>query len=173
MSWKNVKEHYRIGHIVQITEKGICVGSAYIHDLIIIGMDGAIIKGNDGRANEDLGRYMKEFGADPQKLSELIKAPDTFQKSLPVYTYDGANIVEKSCEEYGWPNVTHDGCIMHDNMFSKDKAKIVKAAKKDAQCGIDWRTRRILEMVKNMAELKADMDVCASNLEKLQTDFPE
>ena len=30
MGWKNIKEHYRIGHTVHVTDKGICIGSPYI-----------------------------------------------------------------------------------------------------------------------------------------------
>jgi len=37
MGWKNIKEHYRINHYVQVTEQGICIGSPYIHNIIVIG----------------------------------------------------------------------------------------------------------------------------------------
>lgn len=41
MGWKNIKDHYRIGHIVAIYgEKGICIGSQYVHDLLMVGSDG-------------------------------------------------------------------------------------------------------------------------------------
>lgn len=30
MGWKNVKEHYQIGHIVCVTSKGLCIGSPYV-----------------------------------------------------------------------------------------------------------------------------------------------
>ena len=44
MGWKNIKEHYRIGHAVQVTDAGICIGSPYIHNIIIIGVDGTLKK---------------------------------------------------------------------------------------------------------------------------------
>ncbi len=44
MGWKNVKDLYGIKHTVQMTEKGICIGSAYVHDLIVIGLDGVLKK---------------------------------------------------------------------------------------------------------------------------------
>jgi len=44
MGWKNVKEHYRIGHSVQVTEQGVCIGSPYVHNLIVVGLDGRFVK---------------------------------------------------------------------------------------------------------------------------------
>ena len=176
MSWKNIKTHYRIGHMVQINEKGICIGSPYIHDLIVIGLDGKIIKRDDGRVNEDLARYMREFDADPAKLAEVVKAPDVFERSLPVWTYDGGEVIEKFCEQYDWPNVTHDGCMMYENTFFQDKAKAIKKAIANAEYGIKWESERLAELkeeyerksgniAKQLAESKA-------NLEKLNRDYP-
>jgi hypothetical protein len=90
MSWKNIKDHYQIGHIVQIREGKITIGSAYVHDLIRITFDGEVSWGSLGPRHEgDLARYHKEMTADPAKLRELIESEDSFTASLPVFTYDG------------------------------------------------------------------------------------
>lgn len=146
MGWKKVKGHYRIGHIVQVTEKGICIGSGYIHDIIVVGLDGHIVKGDEhSMRNDELARYQSEMMLDPQKLRELVTAEDEFAVSLPVYTYDGAAIVEKRCEEYGWPNVTHDGAIMYENTFSPDRDRVVEWAKSNCLAAIrnarEWLDR--------------------------------
>ncbi len=173
MSWKNVKEHYRIVHSVCITQEGICIGSPYIHNLIVIGLDGEIKKGDDGRANEDLRRYMDEFKADPELLRMLVKAPDVFTKHLPVYTYDGGEILEKFCEEYGWPNVTHDGFMMYDNMFSGDKAKVVKWAKQTAESEIKYFEERAEALKKQAAENETRSYEWKCHRAKLETNYPE
>src|ERR1043166_9084890 len=105
MGWKNVKESYGIVHTVQVTDKGICIGSPYIHDLIVIGLDGAVKKRDYGYGNQDLKRYMQEFDADPDKLKRLVLSDDHFAASVTVFTYDGGEFVEKLCEAPGWPNV--------------------------------------------------------------------
>ena len=46
MGWKNVKEHYRIKHIVCTTQDGIAIGSPFIQDIIVIGHDGTMRKGS-------------------------------------------------------------------------------------------------------------------------------
>ncbi len=172
MGHKTLKEHYRIGHAVCVTEKGICIGSPYIHDLIIVGLDGTIIKADDGRVNEDLKRYMAEMKADPAKLREVVQAKDTFAASIPVYTYYGGNIIEKLCEEPGWPNVTHDGDMMFDNTYSLDKRKAVKWAKKNATAGIECWQRRIKEDRERLAQSESFLKQEQADLAKLEADYP-
>lgn len=172
MGYKKLKEHYRIGHAVCVTEKGICIGSPYIHDLIVVSMEGKIIKGDDGRSNEDLRRYMAEMKADPERLKEVVLAPDTFEKSITVYTYDGGNIVEKQCEEPGWPNVTHEGDMMYENTFSTDKEKVICWAKRNATAGVELSQRRIEEIKADLAKMEAVLEKSKAELATLESDYP-
>ena len=142
MGWKSVKEHYRIGHFVAVyPEKGICIGSPYIHDILVVSLDGVLTKtdeGNWGRSiNSDIDRYQREMQADPEQLARLVKQPDTFERSIPVYTYEGAEIVECACEEIGYPNVTHDGRMMFENTFSADRDQVVKWALRNARASVE------------------------------------
>lgn len=168
MGWKSVKEHYRIGHSVQVTEQGLCIGSPYIHDIIVIGLDGKIKKPDFGGGNEDLKRYMREFEADPERLKSLVEAEDKFEKSIRVYTYDySGNIIEKQCEEPGWPNVTHDGQMMYDNTFSTDRKNVVKWAKSEIKAGIRLVKDRIKEDRRKLLESEARLSGYQSALELL------
>jgi hypothetical protein len=171
MGYKLLKEHYRIGHAVCVTDKGICIGSPYIHDLIIVGLDGTIIKADDGRVNEDLKRYMAEMKADPEKLREVVQSPDTFKASIPVYTYDGGNIMEEKCEKTGWPNVTHTGHMMYENTYSPDRRKAVKWAKANAKAGIELGQRRVSEIKADLARIEAFVKECEADLAKLEADY--
>ncbi len=173
MGFKKLKQHYRIEHTVCVTDKGICIGSPYIHDLIVIGLDGTIIKGDDGRSNEDLKRYMAEMKADPAKLREVVLAKDTFDASITVYTYDGGEIIEKKCEKPGWPNVTHDGDLMYENTYSTDKAKVVERAKESAAAEIKWWPPRIKQQKKDLAEIEALLRKSQADLAKLEAEYPE
>ena len=180
MSWKNVKDHYQIGHIVFIDPaNGICVGSGYIHDLIVIGLDGKLKKRytSSPGINTDLTRYQSEMDADPAKLAELVAAPDTFKCAKEVYTWEGGDIVKRHCEEYGWPNVTHTGQIMYDNQYSTDVAKVVAWAKRDNAGGVEWRVKCMAEREdahrKVMEELEEERARCAAALAKLNADYPE
>jgi len=168
MGWKNVKEHYKIGHYVQVTEKGICIGSPYIHDIIVIGLDGTIKKTETTTHNADLIRYQIEMLDDPEKLRQLVQSPDGFSKSIPVYTYDGGEIIEKQCETLGWPNVTHDGLMIYENTFSADKDVVIAWAKTNAELAIKWTLEHIEQKQQELESLQADLSKYRNDLEKLE-----
>ena len=174
MGWKTVKETYRIGHYVKVSEGKICIGSPYIHDIIVIGLDGKIVKGyRDKYGNEDLKRYQDEFDADPAKLAAAVAATDMFGESETVYTYKGGEIIECKCEEVGWPHVTHEGWMMYENTFSTRKETVVQWAKRDAEAGVPWRQERIKEHQADIATLEAGIAVAQANRAKLEQDYPE
>jgi len=173
MGWKNVRDHYGIKHIVQIREGRIAVGTRYVHDLIRVEFNGTVAWGclRPSR-NDELARYHAEMTADLAKLRELIETPDTFAASLPVYTYDGGEIVEKQCEEYGWPNCTHDGEVMFDNTFSADKAKVVAWAKRDAELGVKFALESIEDAETRLAEIRLRHEQHKRDVAKLEADHP-
>ncbi len=165
MGWKSVKDYYRILHNVAVyPEKGICIGSPYIHDIIIITEDGRIARAWGGPHRGEIARYLKEMAADPAKLAELVAQPDTFERSIPVYTYEGAEIVECACEELGWPNVTHDRRMMHDNTFSADRDQVVKWAAKNARARISAREEHFQQAESRLAETKGYLDEARDQL---------
>lgn len=170
MGWKNIKEHYRIGHIVQVTEAGICIGSPYIHNIMTISRDGELIKDAADHLNEDLARYRTEMRADPAKLRELATTPDTFTASHPVYTYDGAEIIEKLCETPGWPNITHDGDMMFENMFFADRETAIDAARTNCEASILLRCIEIGDKKERLATATARLRVLVDNARTLNVD---
>lgn len=170
MGWKNVKEAYEIGHLVCVTDKGISIGSAYVHDIIVIGMDGEIKKrySKDGwSSNKDLIRYMAEFEDDPERLKRLIQTPDSFGSSVAVYTYQEGEVLEKVCETTGWPNVTHDGQLMYDNTFSTDKREIIEKAKSDACSGIELYGDIIKDSKEKLEKQQKRLETLETNLAAL------
>ena len=128
MGFKLLEKTYDIKHIVCVTHEekyggeAICIGSPYIHDIIVIDMQGEVIKRykNDGH-NDELTRYQREFDADPEKLKRIVTTPDVFDESLnqTVYIYDFGRIRKETCQEFGWPNVTNKGELMYENTAFK------------------------------------------------------
>ena len=172
MGWKTLKEHYRIEHIVCVTNEGICIGSPYIHNIIVVGLDGKIIKPYDRRNNDDIARYMAEMQADPAKLKEVVEAADTFERSIAVYTYGGGDIIEERCEELGWPNVTHSGKIQYDNTFSSYRPKVVKWAKENARLAVKSAKERVKENKARLAEAEKRLKRHRAELAKLEKENP-
>lgn len=173
MGWKNVKEHYGIKHYVQITDKGLCIGSGYVHDLIRISPSDAKLDWEDraDRMETKLGYNLSAWrpqyvgrgepfdgivaamASDPEKLRKLIDAPDTFSASIPVYTYDyDGNIIEKQCEELGWPNVTHDGTMMYENRVFETRTAAVEAARREMAAWVESARRSVADAERDLQE---------------------
>lgn len=173
MAWKNIKDHYRIGHIVQKRGGLITIGSSFVHDLIRVTLDGKVSWGNLGDSkNDDLARYYAEMTADLGKVKELIDTPDTFSASLTVWTYNDSEIQEKQCEAYGYPNITHDGLIQYENTFSPDRDQVVAWAKRNKAYGIKSYNRLVKEAEVRLAETQQWLAESQAHLAKLETDWP-
>jgi hypothetical protein len=172
MGWKNVKEHYKISHLVRVSEEGLCIGSAYIPEIIVIAPDGRLQVRHE-TSNEDLMRYQAEMEADRETLLRLMQSPDTFSASIPVYTYRGSEIIEKFCEEPGWPNTTHDGCMMHDNRYSMDKSIVVGWAKASAASAIEYTQETIAEAELKLEHQRNRLAEHEANLTKLNAAYPD
>lgn len=173
MGWKAVKEHYRIVHIVHVKDQGICIGSPYINDIMLIDRGGRLVKRYEGNSNKDLMRYQQEMDADPDTLRRLVEAADEFEKSVTVYTYEGGDIIEKRCEQLGYPHVTHDGELMYENTFSADKQYIIARAKLNAKAGIDGWGRTVSETEQRLSEQRALLAAEEAALAKLEAMYPE
>lgn len=133
MGWKTLKETFAIEHTVTVTDKGICIGSGYVHDLVTIDPETGKLSENSAFSSFLPREYPALAAASPEYLLRLIKEKDTFTKSIPVYTYEGDRIIEEHCEEPGWPNVTHLGHLMYENTYSTDKEQVVAWAKRNAR----------------------------------------
>lgn len=172
MGWKAVRDHYRIKHDVQVTSAGICIGTGYVHDIIVISLDRGEIVRRWGSGGGEIGRYLDEMDADPFKLAELVQQPDTFERSIPVYTYEGGDVVEKQCEELGYPNVTHDGCMQFENTFSPDPGLVRTWAIDSAESGIKWMVETVEEARRELTKRIDRLNQYRADLAKLTATNP-
>ncbi|MBU9200310.1 hypothetical protein KTD31_02950 [Burkholderia multivorans] len=173
MGWKAVKDHYRIGHHVQVNEKGICIGSGYIHDIIVVSLAGEIVKPYGRESNEDLARYEAEMRADPAKLRALVAQADVFGDTMPVYTFDGARIIEKRCEVFGYPHATTDGDCMYENRFFRTRDEAIRAALQSAHSGVAGWGQAVEEARRRLADVESHFVQVKGELEALTAQFPE
>lgn len=173
MGWKTFKERFSITHLVSVTEEGICIGSSYVSALVVVNPE-------TGKVTEDatFRGFLKEHypelsAASPDEILQAIRATDSFTTSIPVFTYQGSQILEKHCEKMGWPNVTHDGCLMYKNLFFDNRHDAQVRAReealarlKEAQSGVKQLQEELLrgqaylaECLKTCTELAVDTTV--------------
>lgn len=168
MGWKTLKQYFKIEHLVTVENDCINIGSGYIHDLVVINTKtGRVVENStfDGFLNK---HYPELKNSSKDKILKLINAKDVFLKSLPVYTYtNDGEILEKYCEELGYPNVTHDGLLMYENTFSEDKCGIVERAKSELEIAVQWAEQGIEKAKNELAQKYIELALYKANLQKL------
>lgn len=167
MGWKALKQHFNIKHTVHIDENRIFIGSAYVSRLVEVRRDGSL------EINRTWSRFLADeypglAGAEKALIADLIAAEDVFAESIPVYTYDGANIIELRCEAPGWPNVTHCGRIMYDNTFSTNRATVVGFAMRNAEADIQLLAGQITDTEERLDKLRKLLAQAQSDLRQLE-----
>ncbi len=173
MGWKKLRDHFRIEHFVRITPAGVCIGSSYVHDLIVVGTDGKIRKRYE-RNDDLLGRYQREIEVNPDMVAALLSSPDTFERDIEIFTYDDSGeILAKRCEIPAWPNVTHDGEMIFNNTFSTDRLKVVGWAKRSADLAIDSARENLRETETQLGKRQARLAETLASRQKLESDFPD
>lgn len=172
MGWKNLKEHFKINHIVEVTERGICIGSKYVHDLAIINPATGQIKNNQTYNDFLRRRYPDLLDASPEEIMNLINKPDKFLKSITVYTFDDGKIIKHQCEALGYPNVTHTGRLMYENTFSADREVVIGWAKRNAESRAELIRESIVEAERHLVERRALLVAAESDRATLEAKYP-
>jgi hypothetical protein len=172
MGWKSVRDHYSIAHIVKVVDGDLHIGSPYIGDMVVISPDGTI-RTREMRGGPKLEEAQKAIEKDPSTFARLFAQEDAFDVSIPVYTWEDGEIVEKACEELDWPNVTHDGQVMYENQYFTDRDVAVRRARDDAKSGIEGWSRRVAEAERSLEEMKERRDASLAALAKLDRTYPD
>lgn len=172
MGWKAFRDAYKITHIVCVTDKGVCIGSPYVHNLVEIDPKSGRIK-----ENETFGRFLEQnypelAAAGHEEIVALLQAEDVFTSSIPVFTYKGAEIIEKLCEAPAWPNVTHDGDLMHDNQYHTNRDQVIAWAKRNAELEEKHLHNAIERVQDQLSDLQARLTKSQANQERLAADHP-
>lgn len=169
MGWKRFKERFRIEHIIQISDNKLLIGSPYVSNLANIDMDTGEITGNPNFEKFLSDNYPCLLQATASEILEELNGSDHFDSSILVYTYNKGEILEKYCEIEGYPSLTHDGVLMHENTFSRNRADVVKWAITDIDISIQWGLEKIGECEEELHKLKTKLkqdQECKRELEK-------
>jgi hypothetical protein len=172
MGWKTFKERFGISHIVQVSERGICIGSGYVGDLVTVNVTTGAVSENSTFEGFLRREYPALLDAGKEAILQAIQAEDVFDAGIVVYTFGDGRVIEKVCEQPGWPNVTHDGQLMYENRFSTDKATVVGWALRDAQLGERFARDAVADAEKTLEERRAYLARCEAELAELRAAYP-
>ena len=134
------------GYTVAFYDTYIGIGSPLCHDLIKVDIPSFNMRyalawpKREDRKSLD-GKEELAFIWD--KLEELIKSGeindilegnDVIENPLPVYTVKRGKLISTYTDAYGWPNVTIDGHMMHDNDYFDNPVDAIKYGIREYQC---------------------------------------
>lgn len=173
MGWKTLKDAYGIDkHIVCVTSKGICIGSGYVHDLVTIDTVTGRLRENEAFLGFIRQYYPALVQATPAEILAHIQAEDTFAAAIPVFTYEGATIVEKRCETPGWPNTTHDGALMYENTYSTGREVVIGWAKRSAKLEAEHLEEGIARLNEQLADMQSRLSKARMCQVRLDSEHP-
>lgn len=169
MGWKTLKQSFGITHNVCVTDKGVCIGSDFVHDLATINPSTGGLIENEAQRGFLARYYPALLSVTSTELLALIKAEDQFDASISVYTFSKGSLLEKQCEQTGFPNVTHDGELMYANTFSTDLNEVIAWAKRDAQLKVEFIQEHLERLKRQIVDTEVDLESALATANNLQT----
>lgn len=167
MGWKVLRDHFEIRHLLQVTGSGIVIGTSFIPDIAVI--DKATGKVNVSPTFPDFlqKNYPRLAAANRSEILLCLMEADVFERSIPVYTFEGATIHQCFCEVPGYPNLTHEGYLMYANCYSTDRGKVVQWAKESAKNELQWVQRSIASLKRDLVNAENELAHYQQVLEQL------
>lgn len=172
MGWKAFKEHFQIEHIVQIVGNELQIGSEYASNLAAINFSTGEVIESDTFPNFLKKYYPLVLQATANEILDLLSIEDQFTSFIPVFTYAEHEILEKYCEEFTFPNVTHDGILMFSNTFSTSKEKVIGWAKRDVNLALNLFLELADKTEKKLNGYKNEVERIKANQANLESDYP-
>src|SRR6266496_4280440 len=149
------------GYTVAFYRTYIGIGSPLCHDLIKVDID--VMKTTYALDTWRKGResvlHHEELTFIWDKLNELIETGeikdiisgnDEISNPLPVYTVYKGELISTFTDAYGWPNVTIEGYLMHDNDYFKTEQEALQYGISD----LEWGKKYAIDTLKDLNEIR-------------------
>lgn len=167
MGWKKFKEKYGIKHTVHISGGKLHIGSAYVSNLVSVDLKTGKLVENSSFRRFVPENYKELYSANEQQILAILASEDRFEKKLPVFTVADGKLVEDFCEKYGWPNVTHSGWLMYDNVWFKTKEEALDHGIRSAESYRNHVRVKIADTKQQLEKLDKDLDESIAELNAL------
>lgn len=162
----------------------IGIGSSYIHNLISIDkktrdIHYAIYYRGGKFAIQDeeiLGLWnILEAIIHTPLFDEILEKNDEFDNPLPVYTVKNGELFETQCAEYGYPNTTREGEIMHNNegLWSDDPIKVLDYALRSEESHMGFCEEKIIRISEELNKAKQDKIDTISKIYRIRKKIDE
>lgn len=174
MGWKAVKDHYHISHIVYMAGANLLVGTECVPEMIEVAPDGSLVQEWKSHFKTgEIDRIQTAIKADPAKFRELLDQADVFETCIPVFSFQNGGVVEQMCEEFGYPNVTHDGQLMMLNTHFLDEDEAARQGKKSLEANQLTFAEMIVDLEDRLQDIRNLQQAEKDQLERLERLHPQ
>lgn len=152
------------GYTVAFYGEYIGIGSPLCHDLIKLEIStDKLTYALDRRNGRAAVLHHEELTFIWDKLQELIdnggiadifNGQDEIENPLPVYTIRDGELISTFTDAYGWPNVTIDGYLMHDNTYFKTASEAIQYGIKEYVSTVGYLKERLAEAIDKVTEIE-------------------
>ena len=171
MKIRKLKELLKTNYILQKSDDRLCIGSAYIHDLISIDRDTLEIKLRDSiRGFEELERIYKKCKEliDNGEMKEIIDGDDDILDMKPIFIFNSKEgVICSYTDDMEWPNTDYTGRLLYENTTFKTKKEAIEFAIKELNYILKREIENLNEETKQLERIKSELNHTYSMLSHL------
>lgn len=101
------------------------------------------------------------------EIEDIINGNDELENPLPVYTVTRGKFISTFTDAYGWPNVTIEGHMMHDNDYFDNPKDALCYGIKEATYAEEWAIQSLNELNEMVEEKKKRIQEYQNNISEL------
>ncbi len=157
----------------------LAIGSTLCHDLIKLDISTMKISYalDTWKKGRDSVNHHEELSFIWDKLQELIDSDeinpillndDVIENPITVYTYYQGAVLKKCTDALGYPNITHDGYLMHDDNYFTDEKLAIDYGIKEEEYYVKMINERLDANKMEELKLKSQLSVYESRLNLLE-----
>lgn len=154
------------------------IGSPLCHDLIKLEVEtnkityalDAFHKGRSAIGSPELEFIWDKLHemVDNGGITEIVNGNDIIENPLPVYTVRHGALICTVTDAYGWPNVTVEGYMMHDNTYFKTAPEAIEYGIDEFEARLGYLTQHRKEAIERKREIEANISHCKEVIQGLK-----
>lgn len=145
-------------YIIQETDGKICIGSAYIHNIITIYKDTLKIKADDIRGFEELNRIYEKCKEliENGEMRDIANGNDDITDMQPVFIFDSwEGVICSYTDNMEWPNTDHTGRLLYENTSFKTRKEAVKYGIKEMKYILERDVKQLEDKIRDLDRLNS------------------
>lgn len=172
MGIKTIKARYGLGDmLVHKVPTGIAFGTEMAPQVVVVSKEGKILEASKGSIRRFYEQLENSIQNDPEGFVGALEQEEDISHPLPVFTYVDGKVLEKSCEEHGWPNLTTDGELMYENTHFANRQDCLEQAEATLRARVESGIDRVKELSNALSDEETRLQQAWKELSSLEDEL--